>query len=57
MDETCSVCGKVADPAVDGDPPVAWSAEIVDARPSWVCPRCTRDNVRAIEAKLDQNWW
>ncbi len=63
MHETCSVCGRRADPQVDGAPPLAWSAERVGigadgaAAMRWVCAQCTRDNVRAIEAKLDQQWW
>jgi hypothetical protein len=23
----------------------------------WVCDRCARQNLRAIEAKLDREWW
>jgi len=23
----------------------------------WICERCTRDNVRSIEGKLDEAWW
>jgi len=23
----------------------------------WLCERCTRENLRAIEAKLDEAWW
>jgi hypothetical protein len=23
----------------------------------WVCPTCTREHVRSIEAKLDTAWW
>jgi hypothetical protein len=23
----------------------------------WVCDRCAREHVRAIESKLDQAWW
>jgi hypothetical protein len=58
---TCSICGRVADPASEGDPPVAWSADLVDGRGGqrtrWICPQCTRTHVRSIEAKLDQDWW
>ena len=42
-------------------PPLAWSADMVETsdgtRTRWVCPECTRRFVRAIEAKLDQQWW
>jgi hypothetical protein len=23
----------------------------------WTCPACSRHNARAIEAKLDREWW
>jgi hypothetical protein len=59
--ETCSICGRVADPADDGDPPLTWCADIVEARDGlhtrWVCSDCTRRYVRSIEAKLEQQWW
>jgi hypothetical protein len=51
----------VADPERDGDPPHGRCADNVEARGGtrtrWVCADCTRRHVRAIEAKLDQNWW
>jgi hypothetical protein len=59
--ETCSICGRVADPDDDGDPPLTWCADVVEARDGlrtrWVCGDCTRRYVRSIEAKLDQQWW
>jgi rubredoxin len=61
MDERCSICGQVADPEDDGDPPLGWSADLIEARGGtrvhWICPDCTRVHVRAIEAKLDREWW
>lgn len=61
VQETCSICGRVADPAVDGDPPLTWCADVIETRDGhrtrWVCGECTRRYVRAIEAKLDQEWW
>jgi len=54
----CQVCGTVADPAVDGDPPLTW---VMDRRPdgriAWTCPRCAATHVRSMEAKLDAEWW
>jgi hypothetical protein len=61
VDAMCSLCGRVADPMRDGDPPMSWCADVVEAhggkRTRWVCPECTRAHVRAIEAKLEQTWW
>jgi len=57
----CNLCGRRADPEVDGDPPLGWCADIVETadghRTRWVCADCTRKFVRSIEAKLDQQWW
>jgi hypothetical protein len=59
--ETCSICGRVADPTEDGDPPMTWCVDMVEAhdglRTRWVCRDCTRHYVRSIEAKLDRQWW
>ncbi|WP_375476753.1 hypothetical protein [uncultured Jatrophihabitans sp.] len=57
----CALCGRQADADHDGDPPVRWTADIVESsdgpRTRWVCTACTRQYVRSIEAKLDQAWW
>ena len=50
---TCSVCGTT----VTGEPPLTWSTSTGPRGRTHVCDRCTRDNVRAIEAKLDEEWW
>jgi hypothetical protein len=59
--ETCSICGRTADPVEDGDPPLTWCADVVETRDGphtrWVCGACTRKYVRSIEAKLEQQWW
>jgi hypothetical protein len=55
---TCSTCGQFSERA-DDETPLGWMLE-VDARTkrrSAVCPSCARANVRAIEGKLDQEWW
>ena len=61
MGETCSMCGRVADASEDGDPPIAWCADVVESRngpqTKWICSSCTRSYVRSIEAKLDQIYW
>jgi hypothetical protein len=50
---SCSICGSTV-----SEPPVTWMSEI-DARRGrvWVCESCARKNLRAIESKLDQDWW
>jgi hypothetical protein len=50
---TCSTCGRTAD-----SPPLTWLFEVDPRRGAlWVCDTCARTNLRAIEAKLDQEWW
>jgi hypothetical protein len=60
---TCSWCGAVADP-----PPPTWSLStderMAEGRPDgptrgpeWLCEKCTRENIRNIEGKLDSAWW
>ena len=50
---SCSMCGSTV-----AEPPLTWMSE-TDARRGtfWVCDGCARENLRAIEAKLDQQWW
>jgi hypothetical protein len=55
---TCQVCGRGPDPAVEGsNPPLGWVLDAERGRRRWTCPVCARDHVRAIEAKLDSEWW
>jgi hypothetical protein len=50
---SCRLCGRTS----EDEFPLGWSAETIKGRRHWVCERCTRENVRAIEAKLEQEWW
>jgi len=50
---SCELCGRTS----EQENPLGWSTEFVDGRTRRVCEKCTRDNVRAIEAKLEQEWW
>lgn len=36
---------------------LTWSKGRERGRSTWTCERCSRDNVRAIESKLDPAWW
>jgi hypothetical protein len=49
---TCVECGRT-----EHGPPMGWSSSVDAAGQHWLCPECTRANVRAIESKLDRNWW
>lgn len=50
---TCVVCGAT----VDGPAPMTWSAQSGARGVQWLCERCTRDNLRSIEGRLDEAWW
>lgn len=53
---TCSRCGCTEDAPDDGLP-VGWSLVTDERGIGRVCLRCTRDNLRSIEAKLPEEWW
>jgi len=38
-------------------PARTWSLQVGARGQTWLCERCTRENLRAIEAKLDEAWW
>lgn len=51
---TCSFCGKVA----EGDtPPLTWTTATELGRTRWFCDTCSREHLRAMESKLDSEWW
>lgn len=51
---TCSHCGATSEA---DEVPLTWSTGVESERPVVVCDQCTRANVRAIEGKLDREWW
>jgi transcription elongation factor Elf1 len=51
----CQLCGRTAEAEVDAR--LSWVMERDGARTSWTCPSCALENVRAMEAKLDAQWW
>ncbi len=54
----CTRCGATdaADAAGEGLP-LGWSLETTRRGVGLLCLRCTREHVRDIEAKLDEEWW
>ncbi len=48
----CSRCGKVA----EGTPPT-WTCSVENGVRRYFCDACARDNIRAIEGRLDSDWW
>jgi hypothetical protein len=54
--ETCGRCGATA-AAPEGGLPVGWSLSTSDRGVDRLCAACTREHVRSIEARLDEDWW
>ena len=51
----CATCGRV--PADESEPRLTWVLGIENGRQVWTCDRCSRENLRSIEGKLDSAWW
>jgi hypothetical protein len=52
----CRRCGTAADAPL-GSVPLDWSTAASDDEIDAFCDRCTREHVRDIEGKLDEEWW
>ena len=54
----CDFCGT-APP--EGDPveglPLMWTTAVENGRNRVFCTSCSREHLRAIESKLDSEWW
>lgn len=50
----CHLCATVPD---DELAVLTWTLESAGDAWSWICPTCSRDHVRAIEARLGAEWW
>ncbi|MER5433045.1 hypothetical protein [Streptomyces sp. NPDC002588] len=49
----CARCGVAA----DGPPPVTWTCSVENGVRCHFCEDCSRENLRAIEGRLDSDWW
>jgi hypothetical protein len=49
---TCDFCGTTA-PQL----PLTWMTAVENRRTRVFCERCSREHLRAIEGKLDSEWW
>jgi len=36
---------------------LTWAFGVEKDRQVWTCDRCSRENLRSIEGKLDSDWW
>ena len=53
---TCSFCGTVVE-SPSGTPPLTWVSSIENGKSRWYCDDCSRTHLRAMESKLDSEWW
>ncbi len=51
---TCAFCGTTVP---DEQPPLTWTTAVENGRERFFCDRCSREHLRAIESKLDSEWW
>jgi hypothetical protein len=52
---TCDFCGTHAEEA--GTLPLTWTTAVEKGRSLVYCATCSREHLRAIEGKLDSEWW
>jgi len=51
---TCDRCGRIeSDPAVL----LTWTTAVEHGCHQYFCVDCSRANLRAMEGKLDSEWW
>jgi hypothetical protein len=58
----CDFCGTAAptDPATGAGAdglPLTWTTAVENGRSRVFCTACSREHLRAIEGKLDSEWW
>ncbi|MFD6170707.1 hypothetical protein [Streptomyces coeruleorubidus] len=52
----CDRCGTSAGTVADG-PPLTWTWSVENGVRRCFCERCSRENLRSIEGRLDSDWW
>ncbi|MEU2617388.1 hypothetical protein ABZ642_04350 [Streptomyces sp. NPDC007157] len=50
------VCARCGTPA-DGPQPTTWTCAMENGVRRFFCDTCSRENLRAIEGRLDSSWW
>lgn len=55
---TCDFCGRreAAEEAA-GLAALTWTTAVEQGRSRAFCPTCSREHLRAMEGKLDSEWW
>lgn len=57
VERACSLCGASAEVEGVDDVPPGWSLSFTERGVLFQCAQCVRDNIRAIEAKLPEEYW
>jgi hypothetical protein len=50
-------CGRCGTGASGPIPPVTWTCSVENGTRIHFCDACARDNIRAIEGRIDSSWW
>ncbi len=50
---TCDFCGRQG----TGAETLTWTTSVENGRQRTYCEECSRTHLRAIEGKLDSEWW
>ena len=50
---TCDVCGRPG----SGAETLTWTTSVENGHRRTFCEECSRTHLRAIEGKLDSEWW
>lgn len=51
---TCAFCGVTAPEDLI---PLTWTTASENGRDRAFCDKCSREHLRAMESKLDSEWW
>jgi len=51
---TCDFCGRQEDADTAA---LTWSTAVENGRSKTYCDRCSREHLRAMEGKLDSEYW
>ncbi len=51
---TCAFCGATAPGST---PPLTWTTAVEGGKQRLFCDTCSRTHLRAMESKLDSEWW
>ena len=52
--KTCDFCGRQE---AEDAKTLTWSTSVENGRTKYYCERCSREHVRAMEGKLDSEYW